>query len=169
MSYSVLDLEVLTNKLFESDPDYCSKLICLPNILLMRWVSYGNDFQLKFPIDTAAGIEKYIIWWFENQVCTSFYSVKIQQYFLKRYHQVKDIENSKVLSQPTVLMELIWKNRPDLQSAFPEVLSGKSEGYWAWWQVSGAEQYNISKKLPINIEEIRDEEVFKILIDVSIV
>lgn len=124
---------------FES---FSSDYIVLPHLLVARWTSYGYDFQNIHPLKTNDDYDDFVSWWLKNQDSTKLYKKEILNYFIINYHtnEINSKENNLLV---TTLMLLIWRTRPDLQSAFVDIHGNDKKAFWTWWYDHGIEEYNL--------------------------
>jgi len=164
---TTLNFNEVRKKLIEKNSYFQSKLITLPNILVLRWVSNGYSFQNKFKLDTDLGIEKYAYWCLRNKKIFNKLTDLAHKYFIEECHKLNTNNTGQVLSEPTALMALVWNNRDDLQSLFPKGPGEDNALYWNWWLNGGADEYEISNKIPLETSaELKSDNIIKLLVDI---
>lgn len=63
------------------------------------------------------------------------------------YRHLRTVFNGEVINfSPSPLMMLVYRNRSDLQEAFPLVKSGESEEFWDWWFKADLTELVINEK-----------------------
>jgi phenylacetate-coenzyme A ligase PaaK-like adenylate-forming protein len=66
-------------------------------------------------------------------------------------HKLTLDTDGKLSSLPTIKLEKIWKNRPDLQKVYPYALTAQSSEFWGWWCHWGHKEYNANQILPFQL------------------
>jgi hypothetical protein len=162
-NYEIFDVKYLEKLLRNKNDLLKTELVNLPNIALIRWVSYGYEFQKLFNLDNKLELEKYAYWCIKNQNVFKKYSPLLKDYFVNEYHSITYLNKDGNI-YPTKLMELIWNNRPDLQELYPNIMTKNNIQYWNWWLDVGAKEYNISNKISLK-NEVTEENIIKLLVN----
>lgn len=142
MKDKILNEAEMRNKYLSPASAFSSKYITLPNIMVMRWVSFGYSFQNEFPLKTDEDYDVFVHWWLLNRYGTKLYEKEILDFFLRNYHSL-DIDIQHDVIPVTPLMELIWRSRKDLQELFADIKNSDRPNYWRWWCQNGWVEYKL--------------------------
>jgi len=104
---------------------------------------------MSFNLDEKDSVDGIACWWLQNQHSTKYIQQEIKKYFTK-YHTLK----SNTISS---IMEMIWKNRKDLQKIFPDPQNIDKDSYWNWWLKDGRREYDMPA---INLSTPEEYETF---------